>query len=92
MPEGGKPNEDMVFRITANTAAYCLFAAPSIKYVLLCYIPVSLVAILWIVLEHLETGDPLFTDYLGKQAAMAVILAVIWYILQRRELERFFQQ
>ena len=92
MPDGGKPNEDMVFRITSNTASYCLLLAPSGRYVVLCYIPVSLVAILWVVLEHLETDSAVFTDYLGKQAAMGAILAIIWYILQKRELQRFFQQ
>ena len=43
-------------------------------------------------LEHLETGDPLFSEMLGKQMMIGAIGAILWYILQKRELQRFFQQ
>ena len=74
-----------------DVAYYCMFLAPSFVFVLI-YVPVYILAIGYV---SIRWGDFDDTDFIGLMAQMLVfgVLSSIglFYILQRRELKRFFQ-
>ena len=64
-----------------------LLLAPSIKYVLFCYVPVTLITSSIAVIRH-EMDMTIIPYFVLSQ----ILLPSFWYIFQKRELKRFFEQ
>ena len=78
----------MLVRMCAPLVIYSLLLAPSVSYVLCCYVPVFLVNIIYTVIRHSEVKAAFMTTGIY----MIVMVIPFWYILQYRELQRFYQQ
>ena len=64
-----------------------LLLAPSIKYVLFCYVPVTQITSSIVVIRH-DMDMTIIPGFLLSQ----ILLVSFWYIFQKRELKRFFEQ
>ena len=86
--DGHIPIAGMLVRMCAPLAIYSLLLAPRVSYVLCCYLPVFLANIIYTVIRHSEVK----AEFMTTGVYMIVMVIPFWYILQYRELQRFFQQ
>ena len=79
----------MLFYVHTFQILYSLLLSPSIYYVGLCYLPIGVINAIQMSLRYFERdGENIETKILHQIIASVVALGV-WYILQRRELDRF---
>ena len=79
----------LLYYVIAGSIVFTLLFAPTLKFVFLCYLPVSVINLTWIVLRHFDTDEVPIN--LLRCVGSVLIAVVFWYILQKRELARFFQ-
>ena len=65
---------------------YSLLLTPSIKYICFVYLPVYMILAVFYIKRH-ETK----TQYLAAAYSQGLVVT-FWYILQKRELKRFYEQ
>ena len=65
---------------------YCLLLTPSIKYICFCYAPIYNSVIIFSTLRH-EIAPQHIVAAIFSQS----LLVTFWYILQKRELKRFYE-
>ena len=79
----------LLYYVLAGSIVFTLLFAPTLSFVLICYLPVSVINLIWIVFRHFETDE--IAINLLRCIGSVLIAVVFWYILQKRELARFFQ-
>ena len=67
-----------------------MLLAPSIQYVVFLYLPTYLINVIQVFIRDLGDKDPAFYDLVFDRVAVGFGMLILWYILQKRELTRFF--
>ena len=90
IPFGDKevPVTGMLSKICNGFAVYTLLLAPTIWHVLLIYTPCFILSIIFFINRHSEFEEL----FIGVAFYMILVLITFWYIFQKRELKRFYQQ
>ena len=78
----------MLSKICSSFGIYVLLLAPSIWHVVLVYVPGFIIMIIHFIHRHSEFEDL----FIIVAFYMIIVLVTFWYIFQRRELKRFYQQ
>ena len=73
--------------ISAIVAITFLLLAPSIDYILFCYAPCALLTTVFIVFRY-----SLSKKQIVSSSSVVIGAIVFWYIFQKRELKRFYEQ
>ena len=78
---------ELVVNYVPITIFNFLLLAPSIEYVAFCYLPLFLSTVIYSVLKH-----SLNLKIIIQACEFSLVLAAFWFILQKRELKKFFEQ
>ena len=69
------------------TVIYCLLLTPSIKYIFFVYVPFYLSLTVFCIKRHDAA-----TQHISVAVYAQSLMVTFWYILQKRELKRFYEQ
>ena len=69
-----------------------MFLAPTYLYIVLCYLPLFSIILLHMLLRHFDEEEEVVPQVLANGIVFGIMATLMWYILQRRELDRFFEQ
>ena len=91
MANQGKDDDEMSLWIRGTvsviTAVTCLLLTPSVNYILFCYAPCALMTTVICIFRY-----SLERKQIIGIAAWVFASLILWYILQKRELKRFYEQ
>ncbi len=79
----------MVFKITTDMVLFTVFLCANLRYAVF-FTGVYLIFITSVTLGFTTDGSEV--EMLTNRFAIGTTVIFMWYILQRRELQRFFQQ
>jgi len=77
----------LLYKLVGYLLLFTLLLAPSISYMLL-YITAWFASISFTIINYL--GD--FANLFGYSFVLIILWGTFWYVLQARELKRFYQQ
>ena len=69
---------------------YILMLAPSLSYVTMCYLPVYIINVVFLVITYVPPEAALLVAYIAREVTIAALGLPVWYLFQKRELTRFF--
>ena len=69
---------------------FTLFLSPSFHYPVFCYIPGYLILLVQMLQRHFDDDELTVKDIISGYVVGLTAAIFLWYILQKRELERFF--
>ena len=73
------------------TFAFCLLICPSFGFMLI-YILIFAIGVSWLSLLFGDMSSHTFVETLSIQPVYIIIIIVLFYLMQKRELKRFYQQ
>ena len=79
----------MLFYVHTFQILYSILLAPNIYYVGLCYLPVGVINAIQMTFRYFERNTEDIEIKILHQIIASIVALGLWYILQRRELERF---
>ena len=69
---------------------FTLFLSPSYHYPVFCYIPGFFILLAQMLFRHFDDEEFTVKDIVSGYVVGLIAAIFLWYILQKRELERFF--
>ena len=69
---------------------FTLFLSPSYHYPVFCYIPVFFILLVQMLERHFDDEEFTVEDRASGYVVGAIAAIFLWYVLQKRDLERFF--
>ena len=69
---------------------FTLFLSPSFHYPVFCYIPGFFILLVQMLQRHFDDDELTVKDIISGYVVGLTAAIFLWYILQKRELERFF--
>ena len=96
IPDGDELQKSMQIRsgyeyLTRAMCMFCMFNSPSFSFTII-YLLTYSGGVAWLSILFGDLSSPVFVETLSQQPIYVVVNAVVFYLLQRRELKRFYQQ
>ena len=80
-----------IFIILENSCLCSFFLSPSIRFLLFGYVPTFVLAINFLIFKYGDFADEAFVSYAASLPVYGFIIVGMFYVLQYRELLRFFE-
>ena len=83
--------DNWIFIILENFCLCSFFMSPSISFLIFGYVPTFALALIYLIFKYGDFADEAFVSFAGGVPVYGLLIVGMFYVLQYRELLRFFE-